>query len=56
MDELEYILKCNVNTRNYKRFNISESVMKLHPHELYIEKARYLYHKIRLYYEQTWWD
>lgn len=56
MDELKYIQKCKVNTRNYQRFNLSESVIELHPHELYIEKARYLYHKIRLNYEQIWWD
>lgn len=54
--DLEYHCDINVNTRNYKRFKVLKSVIDLHKHELYIEKARYLYHKIRLYYEQYWWD
>lgn len=56
MDDLEYIQKCKVNIQNYKRFNLPKNIIDLHPHELYVEKARYLYHKIRLNYEQIWWD
>ena len=55
-NEWEYKCLVNVNKRNYKRFNVSELTVNLHPHELYVEKARYLYHKIRYYYEQHWWD
>lgn len=57
--------KClvKVNLKNYKRFFIyrgySESegdVIKRHPHELYIRKAKYLYHKIRMERDLEWWD
>lgn len=56
----EYFCKVKVNTKNYKRFFndnefLAQYLMK-HPHEVYIKKAQYLYHKLRDYFEQTWWD
>ena len=57
---LKYICKVRVNTKNADRFipkGLSDNIRKYwieHPDEIYIAKARYLYHKIR--YEQEWWD
>ena len=54
----KYICDVKVNTRNIKRF-VDEKSQKFFlnsPHEIYLKKARYLYHMIRLNYEQRWWD
>ena len=51
-----------VNTRNADRFlpqGLSEKAKQYwldHPDEIYKLKARYLYHKIRLERDETWWD
>lgn len=56
----EYYCKVNVNLKNSKRFFTDNEFLlnyiNKHPHELYIKKAQYLYHKLRYYFEQTWWD
>jgi hypothetical protein len=56
----EYYCKVNVNLKNWKRFFDDNEFMARYlpkcPHELYIKKAQYLYHKIRYYFEQYWWD
>lgn len=59
---LKYICKVRVNTKNADRFipkGLSDNIRKYwieHPDEIYIAKARYLYHKIRYEKEQEWWD
>ena len=59
---LKYICNAHVNTKNADRFlpkNISENMRNYflnHPHEIYVEKARHLYHKIRLERDEEWWD
>lgn len=60
-DNLTYHCLVNVNTKNADRFlsNIPDDAKKYyieHPHELYIVKAKYLYHKIRLERDGKWWD
>ena len=51
-----------VNTRNAKRFihhfhlTNNDLMNQHHKMELYRRKAMYLYHKIRLYKIETWWD
>ena len=53
---LEYHCDVYVNTRNASRF-LSEDQQKCwHPHALYVEKARRLYHKIRVECDYEWWD
>lgn len=52
---MRYNCKVKVNTRNGDRF-CSKSLYSKFPHELYVEKARYLYHQIRYRYECSWWD
>lgn len=57
--EPEYVCLVNVNLKNIKRFcnkNGEEDFMRKNPHELYIAKARALYHKIRLEKDRHWWD
>lgn len=57
--DFEYVCNVNVNTRNIHRFFKEYEPIdyyKEHKHEVYLRKARYLYHKIRLYYEEQWWD
>ena len=58
----EYYCKVKVNVKNVNRFFDTENndflkqhLMK-HPDEIYIKKAQYLYHKLRYYFEQYWWD
>ena len=55
-----YVCDVKVNFKNAKRFVKDEEVMdyytERYPHELYLLKAQYLYHKLRFYYEQYWWD
>lgn len=57
--------KClvNVNLKNHKRFCLyrgyteaDTELINRHPHELYIRKAKYLYHKIRMERDIEWWD
>lgn len=58
-DNLNYVCDVYVNTRNINRFFKQYEPIdyyKKREHELYLRKARYLYHKIRLYYEEQWWD
>jgi len=57
-DDFEYVCDVKVNTRNVSRFATKEEEKFLlyHKHELYIRKARYLYHKIRTEREYEWWD
>lgn len=58
-DGLKYNCDVKVNTRNANRFAKNEFMMehyKKYPHELYIAKAKYLYHKIRLERDDAWWD
>lgn len=57
--DLKYYCKVYVNTKNVDRFvhHKGEKEMFLHsPHELYMAKAKYLYHKIRLERDSMWWD
>lgn len=55
-----YVCDVKVNLKNAKRFVKDEKVMdyytERYPHELYLLKAQYLYHKLRFYFEQYWWD
>lgn len=55
-----YVCDVKVNLKNAKRFVKEEEVMdyytERYPHELYLLKAQYLYHKLRFYFEQYWWD
>lgn len=58
-DSLSYHCMVNVNMKNVDRFCNNEFEKKCfleHPHELYIRKAKYLYHKIRFENDETWWD
>lgn len=52
---LKYTCLVKVNLRNGKRF-MKPSIYELHKHELYIEKAKFLYHKVRYQYEYLWAD
>ena len=55
----KYVSDVKVNYRNAYRFMSSKEIEYYEPkqsHELYIQKARYLYHKLRLYREQYWWN
>ena len=60
--DFKYNCKVYVNTKNADRFlppNIDEKQKAYwinHPHEIYLLKAKYLYHKIRLESDDTWWD
>lgn len=55
-----YVCDIKVNTKNVDRFAINEQekdfYVNRYPHELYLKKARYLYHKLRYEFEQYWWD
>ena len=61
-DDFKYVCHVNVNTRNIDRFIPGgkncpyREYWKEKPHELYVEKARALYHKIRLEKDNEWWD
>lgn len=56
----KYVCDVNVNTKNASRFVKNEKEREFYvnryPHELYLLKAKYLYHKLRNDFEQTWWD
>ena len=57
--DFEYVCDVKVNMKNIDRFARSqaeEKLFKRQPHELYLRKARCLYHKIRSEREQEWWD
>lgn len=57
--DFEYVCDVKVNMKNIDRFARSQAEEKLfnrQPHELYLRKARCLYHKIRSEREQEWWD
>ena len=58
MYKCEYVCDCKVNMRNAGRFCKKDDIdfYRKHRHELYIIKARHLYHMIRERYECTWWD
>lgn len=56
----KYICTVKINTKNADRFVRNEKekdfYINRYPHELYLLKAKYLYHKLRNDFEQTWWD
>lgn len=56
----KYVCDVKVNLKNIDRFtnnNFEKDIIKnKFPHELYRMKARNLYHKLRYYYEENWWD
>ena len=59
--DLKYHCNVYVNTKNASRFyskldNNSDNYYKAFPHELYILKAKHLYHKIRYEKDVAWWD
>lgn len=64
MDGSQLVYHChvNVNTKNAGRFipfgynNPKIEYWKSHPHEIYILKAKALYHKIRNEKDGSWWD
>ena len=52
-----YVCDVYVNTRNAYRFGIKkDDFLCRNAHEIYLVKARYLYHKIRFERELEWWD
>lgn len=56
--DFKYHCDVKVNTKNADRF-VDTKTRKWyieHPHELYVEKAKCLYHKIRLEHDGEWWD
>ena len=49
----------NVNTKNIDRFCENEYQKKYfleYPDNLYVKKAKNLYHKIRMERDEMWWD
>lgn len=59
IERVRYKSNVNVNLKNAKRFAKSKYEVEFYnkcPHELYLLKAKHLYHKVRDCYEQTWWD
>lgn len=58
--DIIYVCDVKVNLKNIDRFtnnNLEKDIIKnKFPHELYLMKARNLYHKLRYYYEENWWD
>ena len=58
-DDFKYVCDVHVNMKNIDRFLFHEAERKMfenQPHELYLRKARCLYHKIRAEREEEWWD
>ena len=58
-DDFKYRCLVNVNTKNIDRFvtdKKSQYYYLKNPHELYLRKAKYLYHKIRYEHDGEWWD
>ena len=58
LDPSDLVYHCDiyVNTKNADRFLSKEQQKYWHPHEIYLEKARRLYHKIRVERDFEWWD
>ena len=59
MDDIVYHCDVNVNTKNIRRFVNNDDIVKFYterPHELYVLKAKYLFHKIMFKYSDSWWD
>ena len=57
--DFKYNCDVKVNTRNIDRFIKDEKAKEFYlksPHELYMIKAKYLYHKIRYEKDFEWWD
>ena len=56
--KIEYRCDINVNTKNANRFCDTKYIefLKKYKHELYIAKARHLYHLIRERHDEEWWD
>lgn len=57
--DFKYNCDVYVNMKNIDRFLFHKAERKMfenQPHELYLRKARCLYHKIRSEREQEWWD
>ena len=55
----KYVCDVYVNTKNVKRFarnDVEEKLFLKYPHDLYVEKARHLYHKIRCERDINWAD
>ena len=56
----DFKYNCNVyvNTKNIDRFCVEKEKEFIlnSPHELYLRKAKYLYHKIRYERDNQWWD
>ena len=58
-DDFKYKSLVKVNIKNIDRFitdKKAKSYYAEHPHELYLLKAKYLYHKIRYEHDEEWWD
>lgn len=61
-DDFQYHCDVKVNVKNAHRFvpggkdNPHIEHWKEHAHEIYIAKAKHLYHKIREQYDGRWWD
>ena len=61
-DDFQYHCDVKVNVKNAHRFvpggkdNPHIEYWKKHAHEIYIAKAKHLYHKIREQYDGRWWD
>ena len=57
-EDFKYNCDVYVNVRNIDRF-VPKNAQKWyirHPDELYVLKAKYLYHKIRVERDEEWWD
>lgn len=58
-ENFKYHCLVNVNISNISRFIKNEKIKEYYiknPHEIYILKAKYLYHKIRYEHDAEWWD
>ena len=58
-DDFKYNCDVYVNTKNIDRFCENEYQKKYfleYPDNLYVKKAKNLYHKIRLERDEMWWD
>ena len=61
-DDFQYHCDVKVNVKNAHRFvpggkdNPHIEYWEKHAHEIYIAKAKHLYHKIREQYDGRWWD
>ena len=57
--DFKLVVDVYTNTKNIDRFVKTEKEKEIylkHLDELYVLKARHLYHKIRCERDQTWWD